>query len=470
MKIARIAGIAGIARIDFSMTAILAILAIVAIRAQTPKPNILFIHADDLGYGDLSVYGQQKFQTPNIDRLASSGIRFTNYYAGSTVCAPSRNALMTGQHTGHAWVRGNLAGNSLRVEDRTIAMALRDAGYRTAMIGKWGLGETASPGRPDRKGFEYSFGYLSQTHAHRQFTDHLYRNGERVETNPNEYSNDLFTNETMSFIERNDPRPFFIYLNYTIPHAELRVPDDSLEPFTGKFPETPFVNKTADSKLTGPDEPSLGYRSQPTPHAAFAAMITRMDRDVGRIVDLLRTRGLVDRTLVVFTSDNGPHKEGGADPDFFNSSGGLRGIKRDMYEGGIRVPMVASWPGVIPAGATSEYAAAHWDWFPTLLEIAGSPQPRGLDGVSIVRALHGQTQPAHDFMYWEFHERGFQQAVRMGNWKAVRLAKDKPLELYDLSTDVKETTDVASKHPGIVAKIERYLTSARTENPNWPIK
>ncbi len=439
-------------------------------RAQTPKPNILFIHADDLGYGDVSAYGQQKFQTANIDRLAKNGIRFTNYYSGSTVCAPSRNTLMTGQHTGHAWVRGNTAGNSLRPEDRTIAAVLRDAGYRTALIGKWGLGESDAPGRPDRKGFEYSFGYLSQTHAHRQFTDHLYQNGERVDVKPTDYSNDLFTRETISFIERNDNRPFFIYLNYTVPHAELRVPEDSIEPFRNRFPEKPFVNAAADAKTTGPDEPSLGYRSQPTPHAAYAAMITRMDRDIGRIVDLLRTRGLGERTLVIFTSDNGPHKEGGADPEFFNSSGGLRGIKRDMYEGGIRVPMVASWPGVIPTGATSDYAAAHWDWFPTFSELAGAPAPTGLDGLSLVRALRGQPQPAHDFMYWEFHERGFQQAVRMGNWKAVRLAKDKPLELYDLSTDLKEATDVAAKHPDIVEKIEKYLAGARTESPNWPIK
>ena len=458
-------------KIQKSIPAILAILAIVAIRAQTPtKPNILFIQADDLGYGDLSVYGQQKFQTPNIDQLAKSGIRFTNYYAGSTVCAPSRNALMTGQHTGHAWIRGNVADNSLRPEDRTIATALRNGGYRTALIGKWGLGETGSPGQPDRQGFEYSFGYLSQTHAHRQFTDHLYRNAQRIEVPPGEYSNDLFTRETMSFIERNDNRPFFIYLNYTVPHAELRVPDDSIQPFQGKFPEKPFVNAAADAKSTGPDEPSLGYRSQPVPHAAFAAMITRMDRDVGRIVDLLRTRGLSDGTLVIFTSDNGPHIEGGADPAFFNSSGGLRGIKRDMYEGGIRVPMIASWPRVIAAGTTSDYAAAHWDWFPTFMELAGLGAPKQIDGVSIVPALRGQSQPAHDFMYWEFHERGFQQAVRTGDWKAVRLAKDKPLELYDLATDLKETTDVAAKHPDVVAKIEKYLATARTDSPKWPVK
>ena len=450
--------------------AVFLLAAVLLPRAQTPKPNILFIHADDLGYGDLSVYGQQKFQTPSLDRLASGGIRFTSYYAGSTVCAPSRSALMTGLHTGHTWIRGNTSGNTLRDEDRTVAMVLRDAGYRTALIGKWGLGESEAPGRPDRKGFEHYFGYLSQTHAHRQFTDHLYGDGKRVEVANGEYSNDLFTRDTMAFIEKSDSRPFFVYLNYTVPHAELRVPDDSIAPFKDKFPEKPFVNATADAKLTGPDEPSLGYRSQPAPHAAFAAMITRMDRDIGRLVELLRTRGLSERTLVIFTSDNGPHKEGGADPEFFNSSGGLRGIKRDMYEGGIRVPMIASWPGVIPAGGTSDYAAAHWDWLPTFTELAGLPAPKGLDGVSIVRALRGQAQPAHEFMYWEFHERGFQQAVRMGDWKAVRLAKDKPLELYDLSADLKETTDVAAKHPEVVAKIEKYLASARTESPNWPIK
>ena len=438
--------------------------------AQAPKPNILLIQADDLGYGDLGAYGQAMFQTPNVDRLAKSGLRFISYYAGSTVCAPSRAALMTGLHTGHGWIRGNLAGNSLRDQDRTIASVLKDAGYRTALIGKWGLGESESPGRPDRKGFEYSFGYLSQTHAHRQFTDHLYRNGQRVEVSANDYSNDLFTRETVSFIEQNDNRPFFIYLNYTVPHAELRVPDDSMAPFKGHFPEKPFVNAAADAKLTGPDEPSLGYRSQPTPHAAFAAMVTRMDRDVGRIVDLLRQRGLDQRTLVLFTSDNGPHQEGGGDPEFFKSSGGLKGIKRDMYEGGIRVPMIASWPGTIAAASTTMYAAAHWDLFPTFAELAGVPVPSGLDGTSILPVLRGQPQRPHEFMYWEFHERGFQQAVRMGNWKAVRLAKDKPLELYNLADDPTEFTDVAAKHPDIVAKIESYLKTARTESPNWPIK
>jgi arylsulfatase A-like enzyme len=438
--------------------------------AQSPRPNILFIHADDLGYADLSAYGQTHFQTPNIDRLAREGMRFTSYYAGSTVCAPSRNSLMTGQHTGHTFIRGN-AKLGLRPEDITVGSVLHDAGYRTAMVGKWGLGDASTTGAPNKQGFEYSFGVLDQEHAHRQFTDHLYRNGEVVKTDVNtDYSNDLFTKEALAIVGAPDARPFFLYLNYTVPHAELRVPDDSLQPFVGKFPEKPFVNEKADARLTGPESPSLGYRSQPAPHAAYAAMIVRMDRDVGRILDELQRRGLDRRTLVIFASDNGPHREGGGDPAFFNSSGGLRGIKRDLYEGGIRVPMIARWTGTIPAGRVTDHPAAHWDMFPTFTDVAGVSAPRGLDGVSILRTLRGQPQPPPAFLYWEFHERGFQQAVRMGSWKAVRPAKDVPLELYDLSRDRAETRDVAAANPQVIARIEAYLKTARTESPNWPIK
>jgi arylsulfatase A len=435
-----------------------------------PRPNIVLIQADDLGYGDLSAYGQSKFRTPNLERLAREGTRFTHYYAGSTVCAPSRTALMTGLHTGHTWIRGN-GEIPLRSTDVTVAMALRDAGYRTAVIGKWGLGRVGTEGLPGKKGFEYSFGFLDHRHAHRQYTDHLYRNGERVATDvEHDYANDLFTREASAFIERADARPFFLYLNYTVPHAELRVPADSLEPLAGRFPEAPFVNAEADARITGPDDTSLGYRSQPTPHAAFAAMITRMDRDVGRLSDLVKARGLEGRTLFMFVSDNGPHREGGGDPDFFGSSGGLRGIKRDLYEGGIRVPMIAKWPGTIPAGRVSPQVWAHWDMFPTLAELAGAKVPAALDGLSMTRALRGQSQPSHEFLYWEFHERGFQQAVRMGQWKAVRLAKDSPLELYDLDADPAERQNVASSHGDVVAKIERYLTTARTDSAQWPVK
>jgi arylsulfatase A len=385
--------------------------------AQTPpppRPNIVLIQADDLGYGDLSSYGQANFRTPSLDRLAADGTRFTEYYAGSTVCGPSRAALMTGLHSGHGWIRGN-GEIPLREEDTTVAMALSDAGYRTAVIGKWGLGGPGTAGLPGKKGFAYSFGVLDHRHAHRQFTDHLYRNGEPVPTDlEHDYVNDLFTGEARAFIENPDARPFFLYLNYTVPHAELRVPEDSLAPVRGKFPEKPFVNAAADAKPTGPDNISLGYRSQPTPKAAFVAMITRMDRDIGTLRETLRARGLDQRTLVMFVSDNGPHKEGGADPEYFKSSGGLRGIKRDLYEGGIRVPMIAAWPGTIPKGRVNTHPWAHWDMFPTLSELAGAKTPAGLDGLSMARALRGQSAPAHEFMYWEFHERGFQQAVRMG--------------------------------------------------------
>jgi arylsulfatase A len=436
----------------------------------SPRPNIVLIQADDLGYGDLSAYGQARFQTPMLDQLAKEGIRFTQYYAGSTVCAPSRTALMTGFHTGHAWIRGN-GEIPLRAEDVTIAMAVRDAGYRTAVIGKWGLGRPGTDGQPDKKGFEYSFGFLDHRHAHRQFTDHLYRNAGRVPTDVDQdYANDLFTKEASAFIEKPDARPFFLYLNYTVPHAELRVPQDSLTPVQGRFPETPFVNATADARTTGPDDVSLGYRSQPTPKAAFVAMIQRMDRDIGRLADLVKDRGIDRQTLFMFISDNGPHQEGGGDPVFFKSSGGLRGIKRDLYEGGIRVPMIAKWPGTIPSGRVSNHVWAHWDLFPTLAELAGATVPSGLDGISMTRALRGAVQPTHDFMYWEFHERGFQQAVRMGNWKAVRLKKDAPLELYDLAADPGEQHDLAASKPAIVKRIEGYLTTARTENPQWPVK
>ena len=439
---------------------------------QKPGPNILLIHADDLGYGDVSAYGQAQFKTPSLDRLAREGTRFTQYYSGSTVCAPSRAALMTGLHTGHAWVRGN-GDIPLRPEDVTVAEVLKDAGYRTAVIGKWGLGTPGTTGQPDRQGFDYSFGFLDHRHAHRQFTDHLYRNAERVAVDlERDYVNDLFTKETEAFISRSDARPFFVYLSYTVPHAELRAPDDSMAAYRGRFPEEPFTNAKADAQQSGarPDGASLGYRSQPTPRTAFAAMITRMDRDIGRLLDLLRERDLDRRTLVLFTSDNGPHREGGADPVFFKSSGGLRGIKRDMYEGGIRVPMIARWTGTVPAGRVSDHVWAHWDMLPTFADVAGAKPPSGLDGMSMARALRGEVQESQQVLYWEFHERGFQQAVRMGRWKAVRLKNGAPLELYDLQTDRNEEREVAAANPDIVAKIEAYLKTARTDSERWPVK
>lgn len=438
--------------------------------APPVPPNIVLIQADDLGYGDLGAYGQARFDTPALDRMAREGIRFTQYYAGSAVCAPSRASLMTGLHTGHVWIRGN-GDTPLRPQDTTIAQILHAAGYRTAVIGKWGLGMPGTTGAPDRKGFEYSFGFLAHNHAHRQYTDHLWRNGVRVKTDPDrDYVNDLFTREAAAYIERPDPRPFFLYLNYTVPHAELRAPDDAVAPFRGRYPEVPYRNSKADARTSGPDQTALGYRSQPTPHAAFAGMVTRMDRDIGGLIALLEARGIDRRTLVLFVSDNGPHHTGGGDPAFFKSAGGLRGGKGDLYEGGLRVPMIARWPGTIPADRVSDQVWAHWDLLPTLADLAGAPVPTGLDGVSMARALRGEPQPEQRFLYWEFHGHGFQQAVRMGRWKAVRPSPHASLELYDLQTDPGERRNVAASHREVVSRIERYLTTARTPSPLWPVR
>ena len=433
----------------------------------TDKPNIVLIQADDLGYGDLGSYGQTRFTTPNLDRLAAEGTRFTQYYAGSTVCAPSRAALMLGQHTGHNWIRGN-GEVPIRAEDVTLPEVLKTAGYRTAVIGKWGLGLEGTPGEPGRQGVDHFFGFLHHRHAHRQYVTHLWRNATRVEYDvTRDYANDLFTADALEYVGRRHSSPFFLYLAYTVPHAELRVPEDSLAQYRGKFPETPYVNEKADAYTPAPPFDRTGYRSQPAPHAAFAAMVTRMDRDIGRLMEALARAGLDGNTLVLFTSDNGPHKEGGADPGFFRSSGPLRGIKRDLYDGGIRVPMIARGPGV-PRGATSSHVWAHWDLLPTLAELAGAKPPAGIDGISIRPVLTGKAAPAHDFLYWEFTERGFQQAVRTGKWKALRLKAGAPLELYDLDADIGETRDVAAEHPDVVARIEEYLKTARTESERWP--
>jgi arylsulfatase A-like enzyme len=425
------------------------------------KPNIIYIQSDDLGYGDLSCYGQKKFRTPGIDRMAAEGTRYTQYYCGSTVCAPSRCTLLTGVHTGHAWIRGN-AETPLRENELTVAKILKAAGYATAVIGKYGLGLPDNSGRPDKQGFDYQFGYLDHVHAHRQYTDHLFRNSERVEIDEKkDWSNDLFTKETFDYIRQHKDGPFFLYLNYTNPHAELLVPEDSLQEFRGKFPETPFVSGQ------GNTPGAKGYRSQESPHAAYAAMITRMDRDVGRILDMVRELKIEGDTLVLFTSDNGPHKEGGADPAFFESSGPLRGIKRDVYEGGFRVPMVAWWPGRVKAGVVSDQVWAHWDFLPTAADLAGLPAPRGIDGISMMPMLLGREQRSHEYLYWEFYERGFDQAIRWGDWKGVRNGLDSPLELYDLKTDLGEKTNVASDHPEVVAKLESLLKGARTDSEKW---
>lgn len=428
------------------------------------KPNIIFIQADDLGYGDLSCYGQKNFKTPNIDALAAEGTRFTQYYAGSTVCAPSRSALMTGQHTGHTRIRGN-ARYPLQPEDVTVAEVLKGAGYRTGLVGKWGLGEAETVGLPTRQGFDYFFGYLNQRHAHNYYPSFLWRNEQQVKLRnviPNEdaegagissnkldYSHDLFAEESLGYVEKNYRQSFFLYLAFTLPHAN---------------------NEAKDKGMEVPDLGEFANKNWPEPEKAKAAMITRMDRDVGRLMALLKKLGVDQNTIVFFTSDNGPHKEGGANPDFHDSNGSLRGIKRDLYEGGIRVPMIVRWPGRVKAGNISEQVWAHWDFLPTAAAIARAKTPDKIDGISMLPALLGKKQRSHEFLYWEFHENGFAQAVRMGDWKAVSRDSANPLELYNLKDDASEQHNIAASHADIVRKIEAYLKSARTESSLWPVK
>lgn len=427
-------------------------------------PNILFILADDLGYGDLGCYGQKIIQTPRLDQFAKQGMRFRQFYAGSTVCAPSRCALMTGLHTGHCRVRGN-ALVPLTPQDVTVATLLKRAGYVTGLIGKWGLGEPGTSGIPGLHGFDYFFGYLNQHHAHNYWPDYLWRNDtkvplpDNVQAKPNiaakkaVYSHDLFTEEALKFVEQHKDRPFLLYLAYTLPHA-----NNERGKAEGNGMEIPS------------DEP---YTKMPWPQAQknHAAMITRLDHDVGRVLDRLRELGLDENTVVIFTSDNGPHREGGADPAFFNSSGGLRGIKRSLHEGGIRVPMLVRWIGKLPPDSTSDHIGAFWDFLPTACDLAGVKTPPGLDGISFLPAMFGKGDAKrHEFLYWEFHEGGFAQGVRMGDWKAVRKKASAPLEVYDLRTDRAEERDVAGQAPEVVARIEEYLRTARTESPHWPIK
>ena len=435
------------------------------------QPNIIFILADDLGYGDLGCYGQKTIKTPNIDQIAAEGMYFTDHYAGSTVCAPSRCCLMTGLHSGHALVRAN-GQVPLRPEDVTVAELLKENGYTTGIIGKWGLGEPDTTGIPNRQGFDYWFGYLNQRHAHNYYPEYLWRNEQKFElanevnhviggrdrtpggvaTKRVEYSHDLFTEEALAFIERNKNRPFFLYLPYTIPHANNEAGNKGME--------VPSLEPYAD-------------RDWPEPQKGHAAMITRMDSDVGRLMAKLKALGLDANTIVMFSSDNGPHKEGGADPAFFDSSGSLRGYKRALYEGGIRVPLIARWPGKIRAGSVNGHISAFWDFLPTCCELAGIDSPEGIDGISMLPTLLNFRQKKHECLYWEFHEQGKKKAVRMGDWKGVRLNiannPDGPIELYNLRIDIAEQRNVAGQYPDIVEKIEKYMESERTPSEHWPM-
>ncbi|WP_139956995.1 arylsulfatase [Flavicella sediminum] len=457
-------------------------------KEENKKPNIIYILADDLGYGDLSSYGQQKFSTPNIDKMVANGMKFSQHYSGTSVCAPSRSSLMTGQHTGHTPIRGN---KELDVEGQqpikgsaiTIPKVLKKAGYVTGAFGKWGLGFIDTEGDPTNQGFDEFFGYNCQRMSHRYYPTHVWHNKEKIILEGNDwahkvvYAPDLIQKKTLEFLEMNKDKQFFAYVPIILPHAEMLAPEDPIfEKYKGKFPETPHTvdsdNYTSDY---GPNLVPKHYCPQPTPHAAFAAMVDRLDTYVGQIVAKVNELGIADNTIIMFASDNGPHAEGGADPEFFNSTGGLKGIKRDLYEGGIRSPFVAVWPGKIKAGATSNHISAFWDIMPTLADLAGVPNSKESDGISLLPTLLGkETQVQHEYLYWEFHGRGGRQAARKGKWKAVAYnienEKKASFELFNLDEDPFETTNIAKENLEVVLEMKKIINEAHVESEIFPFE
>jgi arylsulfatase A len=440
-------------------------------------PNIVYIVADDLGYGDLGCYGQKDIRTPFLDRMAHQGMRFTQHYSGSTVCAPSRSCLMTGLHTGHTPIRGNKeikpeGQHPLPAATVTLAEILKKVGYTTGAFGKWGLGYPGSEGDPLKQGFDTFYGYNCQRIAHNYYPHYLWDNdkkqmlpgnaGRKIE----QYGPDLIQEHTLGFIEAHKDKPFFLFVPIVLPHAELFVPEDEIvKSYRGKFDETPYQGID-----DGPQYKVGGYGSVATPKANFAAMITRTDRYVGQILEKLKALKLDHKTLVIFTSDNGPHAEGGANPSHFDSNGVLRGQKRDLYEGGIRVPMLAWWPGKIKAGSESHHISAFWDVLPTFAELADITPPANTDGISFVPTLmgHMRQQKTHPHLYWEFHEQGGKQAVRQGKWKAIRLQVKKnpnaPIALYDLENDIQEKTNLAAQHPEVVSKMATIMNKSHVHS------
>ena len=442
------------------------------------KPNLIFIMADDLGYGDLGCFGQKLIKTPRLDRMAKEGMKFTRFYSGSTVCAPSRSVLMTGQHMGHTHVRGNAGGDmtrqSLREQDFTVAEALKKANYSTALIGKWGLGEVGQEGHPLRQGFDYLYGYLNQVHAHNFYPEFLWRNFDKYRlrnvvqlvgkkgyagfvggaaTKRIDYSHDLFAEEALSWISKNKDNPFFLYLPLTIPHAN---------------------NEGSRMFGDGAEVPEYGIYEKmdwPKQDKGQAAMITRMDKDVGRILDQLVKLKIAENTLVLFTSDNGPHNEARHNPERFNPSGPLRGMKRTLTEGGIRVPTIAWWPKTVAQGSQCDQPLYFGDLMATACELSGAPLPKNLDSVSFLPTLKGETgkQARHDFLYWEFYERTFRQAVVAENWKLIRSGMDdERIELYDLSKDVHEDKNLAKEKPELAKKFLAMMEKAHVPHPKWP--
>lgn len=437
------------------------------------KPNIIYILADDLGYGDLGSFGSEKIETPNIDRLAKEGMLFTQHYAGSAVSAPSRSTMLTGLHTGHTAIRGNKPYGSegqhpMPASTYNIMKMLKANGYTTAAMGKWGLGAPATEGDPNNQGVDEFFGYNCQRLAHNYYPYYLWDNQQRYMLagnqgqNEGDYAPYIIHQRAKDFITENKDRPFLLYYASILPHAELRLPEEEIAPFRGKYlPEVSYEGlDDGENYRNGP------YGSQEDAHAAFAAMITLLDRQVGDIVDHIERLGLSEKTLIIFTSDNGPHQEGGADPDYFNSNGDLRGYKRDLYEGGIRVPMIARWSGKIAANSTSDHISAFWDLMPTVADLLDITPAEQLDGVSFLPTLMGYEQPKHDYLYWELHEKGGRQAVRIGDWKAVvyNIKGGGKIQLYNLKNDISESKNIADQHPEIIAQVENILRDARTDS------
>jgi arylsulfatase A-like enzyme len=441
-----------------------------------PRPNLIWILADDLGYADLGCYGQKIIQTPRLDQMAAEGMRFTQFYSGATVCAPSRSVLMTGQHQGRTRVRGNAgqdnpAAQALKEGEVTVPGVLKTAGYTTALIGKWGLGDAgaAESGLPRKQGFDSFFGYLNQLHAHNHYPDFLWRNetkeplsnvivpwgetGAGYATTALHYADDLFAAEGLKFVEETRDKPFFLYWSLVTPHANNE------------------RTKLLGNGATVPDFGPYADKDWPDTDKGQAAMITRLDGHVGRLLDTLKQRGLAENTLVIFTSDNGPHDESGHDVDRFDPNGPLTGMKRSLTDGGIRVPCIAWWPGKIKAGTVSDHVAYFGDWMATAAELAGADLPANRDSISFAPALLGKNeeQKKHEFLYWEFHEGGFKQAaLYQGRWKGIRSGKaDAPVVLYDQKNDIAEQTNVAAQHPEIAEKIGAYLMTARVDSPDW---
>jgi arylsulfatase A-like enzyme len=443
-------------------------------------PNIIYILADDLGYGDVGCYGQQKIKTPNIDQLAAEGKKFTSFYAGSTVCAPSRAALMTGLHTGHVSVRGN-GEFPLPKEEKILPEYLKETGYTTGMMGKWGLGLPATSGSPELRGWDYFSGHVHHVEGHYQHPDSAWQIQDKqlrkIQIPGKQYANEWFINEALSFIRKEKDGPFFLYLAFTLPHAELIVPDQYLQPYLNASGESLFAPEKAQPA-------GLHYGPQPFPKAAYAAMVSQMDAYVGLVVEEIKKAGLDDNTIIIFTSDNGTHQEGGrrlADAsEFFKSSGPFRGIKRDMYEGGIRVPFIVRWTGTIEAGSSTDLPAANWDMPATFTSLAGLKMPAS-DGLSLASVWRNKTKKAalkkmqQRNFYWEFYEQGYKQAVRKGNWKAIRYYNGTVparTELYNLEIDKSESSDLSAEHPALVKEMEKLMDDQRrpSDNPAFQIR